>query len=471
MLYGPPPDPRQILLDLSFGQAPLAWMLTIGIALLVLALAWRLRALPLTVRYLLFISGLAIAMTAPLALVLEGTVYGSWPTIDKAGSYLFYGEGVHLSLFQDPLQNPALKLIGVHVGHLFLVQALDLFLTPHGAFNALSLLLPLAGWFCAWLLFVEVGAKARWALVFAMPFGMGLHVFRDLNWATIEKAAIFGLPLYLFMLLRAQRRGGLWIPLCGICFALMSWLNIYLGLLNGPLSALFLLRERDRRSLAAVLASFIAALPLVLLQGQLMEDAGAMAEPLRFLKERAALDVFSLWPPGWVRLEWWRSLDLPMLALGLWGLWRHRRERVVQHLACIINVFFVLSIGPCLFGLPDNGVVNPLFMILWQYVPGFWRVAKPEFFFEVSYLGLLGAGAVSLSSPRGVVELDASASGEALASRDWRWIALFAWAIFSWVLLVRSHPAFPGFTEPVEVGLSSAWQQQVFEGSKEAGTD
>jgi hypothetical protein len=457
MLYGPPPDPRQVSLDLGPLDAPMAWAACLALAALLVLMGTRIHRLPRDLRAFLVMLGIALGLTAPLAGVLDAVVYGAWPTIDKAGSFLFYGEGVHRSLWTDPLGDPALRLIGAHVGHFWLVAFFDtcFFLSPHGAFNALALLLPVLAWFCAWKLFVELGASPRAALLLAFPFAMGLHVFRDLNWATVEKAAVFGVPIYLFTLLRAWRRGGAWIWICGATFAGAAFVNLYLGLLNAPCAALFLLAKRDRRALAAVGASALFALPLVTLQATLLHGAGELAEPERFLRERAALDILSLWPPRWVRLEVWRALNLPAVSLGVWAGIRRFRESDARWALAGILLFFVISLGPCLSGLPDEGVPNPVYMAAWRLLPGFWRLAKPEFLFEASYLGLLALAALE--------------AGRWLrpGTRAGRWgpPLILAVLLLAWILSVRGHPAFPGFSAPVDVSLSPRWAERVFEPS------
>ena len=242
-LIGPPPDPRQVLLDLGPGAAPEAWGVCLGVGVALVATALLARRLPQVYRFFLGILGQVVLLTAPLAGVLDRAVYGAWPGVDKTGSYLFYLDGVHIRALLHPvtsLSDPAVKLIGVHTGHLWVTAFFDLFLTPLGAFNAQAILWPALAWFAAWLLLQEMGS-ARWpALLMGLPFGMGLHVFRDLHWSTIEKAAVCGVPFFLWALLRAWRRGGAWHVAAAMTFLLGAWVNVYVGLLNGILALLFL---------------------------------------------------------------------------------------------------------------------------------------------------------------------------------------------------------------------------------------
>ena len=151
------------------------------------------------VRAWLFCFGQTLALTAPLGLMISQGVYGDFPTIDKAGSYLYYQDGVHIRSLLHPiasLNDCAVQLIGVHMGHLWLDQFFDLFLSGYAPFNAQALLFPALAWWCCSLFFRELGADWRAAIATSLPFGLTLHIFRDLNWYTIEKAAIFLLPLY-----------------------------------------------------------------------------------------------------------------------------------------------------------------------------------------------------------------------------------------------------------------------------------
>ena len=188
-MYGPPADPRQRIAPVEIFDAPEAYVFCILLGIAVsLAALWR--APNVRVRAAFFILGQSILLTAPLAAFLDTWMYGSYPTIDKAGSMVFYLDGVHLRMVSSPiasLHDPAARLIGVHVGHLWVTELFDLFLSPMGAFNAQAFFYPALGWYCAWLLFDEVTEKPRVSMLMAFPFGMGLHVFRDLNWYTIEK--------------------------------------------------------------------------------------------------------------------------------------------------------------------------------------------------------------------------------------------------------------------------------------------
>ncbi len=121
----------------------------------IVSLLVRWKSLPLSSRCGLFILGQTIILTAPLFYFLDDFMYGSFPTIDKAGSMAFYLDGLHQRIMSNPIdaiQDPGARLIGVHVGHLWVTQLFDVGLTPVGAFNLQALLYPALAWWMACLL-------------------------------------------------------------------------------------------------------------------------------------------------------------------------------------------------------------------------------------------------------------------------------------------------------------------------------
>lgn len=431
-LYGPPPDPRQVLVDTSLLAHPGPWIACIAVGVGLAAWAGPRRVLP-------FVAGLTVALTAPLAWYLPTYVYGAFPTIDKAGSLLFYLDGVHTRLFHP--DDPALRLIGVHVGHLWITAAFDLVLEPFAAFTAQGLLNLVLAWATAtWFLHRLCGRRAV-ALLLAFPFAMNLHQFRDLNWYTIEKTSIFWLPTYGLALLHAgrnpagrepppPRRAALLLPAAALFGAFFT--NIYLGMLCSLLGAWRFLVGSPRERLAVVISA-IAPLPLVAYQWRLMHGAASLATPEQFLTERAVLDVVELFPPRWNRLEGWRAVNLVALGLGLLGA---RRPAARSWLA-LAAIALVISLGPA---------HNPLYLLLFEAVPGFWRVAKPETFFHLAWLCLLASAAIELTARH---------------PRDRALMALAALFAGGWVAGVRMHAVFPQFSLPVAVHLADDWQQAL----------
>ncbi len=447
-MYGPPPSPRQVEIAASVGDLPEAWLasLLVGVVLVAVGL-WLQRRNEMGAAALVIL-GHVLALTAPATALLERSIWGAWPTVDKAGSFLFYLDGVQWRPFSaGALDDPSLALIGIHVGHLWITALLDLVLSTHGAFNAQALLQVVLAWFCGWLLMRDLQARPWPALLASFPFAMGLHVFRDVNFYTIEKSAVFGIPLFLWAMNRARTRGGWWIAAAALALLGGALINWYLALVCVAFLGLWLLGAHDKRSLAtAGLCSLVIA-PLVVFQALLLHDAGALSDPQRFLWERSALDVLSIWPPEWYHLELWRALNLPLMLLGAWSLWRLRDRTEARFGAAVVVTLGLLALGPMLIGEQGAGVPNPVFWAAWKLIPGFWRVARPEFLFEGAWLCLLVAAALAIGRWR--------------LSRG-AMLSLHALLLMGWIWGVRSHPAYPGFCEPVEVELSPTWEDGVF---------
>lgn len=451
-LYGPPPDPAQQLVPLDLASEPVGWALSLAFALAFVGLAC-VRRLPAGLRALSLCLGLSAGLTAPFLGLSQRYVIGSWPTIDKTGSLLFYLEGVHRTLTFHPIAaigDPAARLIGVHVGHLWITALLDLFVEPFAAFNLHGLLNVALGWWAAALLMRELWGRWDSALVAAFPFGMGLHVFRDLNWYTIEKSSVLWLALFAWALARAWRGGRYGALVAGLLYASTAFVNWYLALVGAAGAALLLLcqvlgrglRDPGTRRLAwACAACVLAVSPLLALQMALLHGPQTLGDPELFLRERAALDSFSLSPARWNRLEIYRALNLPLLALGLLSLLQQRRDGRALSLGVVAALLFALSLGPSL----GPELQNPLYMAVHRAIPGFWRVAKPEVFFEGSYLALLclaGLGLSRLAPP-----------GRAL------WLLPILAA--GWLLVVRSHPVYPPMSRFVPTQLAPEWQRAL----------
>jgi len=411
-----------------------------------------------------FICGQVIALTAPISAHLDVFIVGKFPTTDKYGSLAFYLDGVHHRLLTDPvgsLQDPAARLIGVHMGHLWVTEFFDLWMTPEGAVNLQALLYPMLAWGCAALLFREAGARLSWSILMAHPFAMGLHLFRDLNCYTIEKSAIFWLPLFTWSLLRTHRSGGLWSLLSGLIYVLMSWMNLYLGAVGAMLAALVCLpiwfgwlknlpkgRWRPPPLVLALIACVLLSLPLLLWQHALSSGPDALGSPEAF-KARAAADRLQLWPLEWNRLSWWRALSPLALLLIALGSTRLGREPLAR--CALIGVIGLTALA---FGPEIGGLLNPIDWAAREGIPGFWRAAKPETFFQGSWLLLLGLGALGMSQ---------------IESPRWVLAGLYMAMIATWLVGVRSHGVYPSMFEKTEIYLAPDWAEQVF-GSPEEGT-
>jgi hypothetical protein len=448
-MYGPPPDPRQLTLLYTLGDDGWRYAICLIICLALSGVA-MIRRLPPELRLLSFIIGQVALLTAPFAATMTEAVYGSFPTIDKSGSLLFYLDGVHQRVLLSPLDavnDPAARLIGAHVGHLWLTALFDVVLEPFAAFNAQAMFNLCLGWWAAALWARALGASWTAAALLGAPFGMGLHVFRDLNWYTIEKSAVGWLALYAWATLNAARRGGAaWVAAASALFFVSAFMNWYWAMVEaaGLVAVTVSFAARDprgvvlRRLVSVGLGSIVAASPLVALQLALLQGPQTLGDPERFLIERAALDSVSLWPPLWNRLELTRALSLPVILLAAWAARTRRAEAETWALITLAGALLALSLGPVI--LP--GVPNPAYFAARAVVPGFWRIAKPEVFFEGVYLALIGLAAV------------------ACRGRDApRWLYPI-WAL-AWLMIVRTHPVYPGFSAPIEQRLAPDWAEHV----------
>jgi hypothetical protein len=427
-------------------------MLSLAVGATLVALGWRKRWLAL------WIPGLVVLLTAP-ALGLSATaIWGHYPTIDKAGSLHFYGLGAHFSCFD--LGAEATRLIGVSMGHLWVTQALDAAtawlddrsLPGFAAMNLHGLLNLALGWYVAARLCEEAGAGREAAVVAGFSYGMGLHAFRDLNWYTIEKSGAAWLALYAWALLRAHKRGGGWIFAAAAAYLWAFFYNSYWGVLGAVLAGLALI-VGNRHVWLAVGASALAGLPLVWTQiGGLANES--LPQPAAFA-ERAALDVLTLWPPEWNRLELWRALD-PVLvfsaAFGACNAWVGRRRRGTAESATDAGARPVAAVRDADAGEGGDDQHNQATKLRWLTaailgltvlalgpgtplwtafcaLPGMWRFAKPETFFHLVVLGMAVLAATELGRR---------------SNRAVRAAAVVQVAL--WFALVRMHEVYPAFS-------------------------
>jgi len=464
---GPPPDPRIVSLPTGLADDPSGHALCIGLALVALGVAWRCRSSVFRGAW----AGLAVvvAFTSPWLAWTTRAWFGDFPTIDKEGSLLFFLDGVHLRLYLHPLSAPAddaVRLIGVHAGHLWVTEALATVLGPMGAFNAQWLLQAGLGWAAAaWAISVlterrDGGVRPWVAWVAAFPFGMGLHLFRDLNWTTVEKGGVAFIPLFIGCWVRSVRHGGWWTLAAAGTYLAMALYNLYFAVVCAVLGAVYLgvealprLGERRLKQVGMVaLGCALVGVPVALAQLAIQAGGPALATPERFLWERAALDGFTLVPLRWNRLEVWRACNPVAVGLAMVGAWHGRRDPRVWRALVLGGVLFVVSLGPVL--LPGDSpreptLTNPVYMALHAVVPGFWRLAKPEVFFQPVWLLTLVGAALGLQH---------------VARRSCKNAVVLAVLLLAvWWPLVRGHAHFPGLSAPLDSALDPRWQDRVFE--------
>jgi hypothetical protein len=356
-------------------DVPGAWLLcaVLGVALLWLGRRSRLAAA----------AGGVVLLTAPATGLVARAVWGHYPTIDKAGSLHFYGEGAHWHAFD--VTWPSTQLIGMSMGHLWVTALLDLVLPAFGAMNAQALLNLVLGWWLGARLVEATGTPRAWSLVAAFPLGLGLHALRDINWYTIEKSGLWPLTLYALLLVTAHRRGGGSVLAAGAAYAWAFFYNAYWGVLGALVGGAALLVGNPRSRLA-VAVSALGALPLVFAQLPALDNA--QLPPREAFAERAALDVLAPFGgeglgPNWNRIPLLAALDLPVTVAALAGAalalaaLRRPGPRAWSGPALVL--------GAVLAALLACGPVTPLWGVF-SALPGMWRLAKPETFFHLTVL-------------------------------------------------------------------------------------
>jgi len=419
-------------------EEPLAWLFSVALGLAIslggLRTGWR-----ESTRALFFCLGQTILLTAPLAGHLQPDLFGAFPTVDKTGSIAFYLDGLHRRLLFHPIQSlsdPAVQLIGIHACHLWVSELFDLFLSTAGAFNIQAIVYPTLGWWCGALLAREVGTDWPTAIALAFGFGMGLHVFADLNWYTVEKAAVFTLALYAYCLVRTMNGSpkGHWLTALAWSFTLL--INLYFALVAAMGTALLCLISREKAVLRASVTTALVGLPLVGYQLALLSAGTQPADADAYLHLRAAQDVLDIGKLAWNRLELWRSVDLVLVVAALCGAYRSHKKRRVRAAIALFLALSYFSLGPFL----APGIPNPGWQAVRSFTPGLWRLSEPEVFFQGSVLMLIVVAAAGLGKGR----------------RLW----LYPVCVACWVFTVRSHPAFPGYSEFKAPRLSPTWHLQ-----------
>lgn len=421
-LYGPPTDPAEVAV--VAGVAAWVFSLITGVLCAALGVWLQRRSRYFEDRYdlggsWLVVLGACILLTTPALGMLGSAVWGHYPTIDKAGSLHFYGLGAHFGAFDT--SEPATRLIGVSMGHLWFTQLVQwASLNQLPAYVAMNLqgMFNLA--FAAWVtsrICREFGAGVWASLLAGLPVGLGLHQLRDLNWYTIEKSGTGWLFLFVWMIVLADRRAMGFSVAAPIAYVWAFFYNSYWGVVGAVFAGLALpLLSRPGRF--AVGFSALAGLPLVLLQLPALNNEQLPA-PEAFA-ERAALDVLSL--TQWNRLELWAALDVIAFAAAAAYFWRAVQARNRRALAAV-----ALLVGPLLLAF---GPATPVWTVF-SALPGMWRFSKPETFFHLVVLGSAVLAALTYAK-----------------LRFRTLVSVAALQIVWWLLLVRAHPVYPGFSAP-----------------------
>lgn len=359
--------------------------------------------------------GTVVVVTTPWISTLHKAVIGSYPTIDKEGSLLFFEHGVHHLWFtapEIPLNETGLTLIGLHVGHLWVTELFHLFVPTFVAFNLQMMLhlglnvLSVLFWLDGWKSLKEKEWQ-KW--IIAIVIGAQLHVFRDIHWYTIEKSALFPLFLFWGVLVRLYKSDvgtqqsihWSWLPLC---YGFAGLYNFYWAILLPFVSLAYtdvgLFNTKSKR-LKGLMGCIVIGLFMGWAQLSIQSTAQYFAEGSEFQK-RAALDIFDVSSLDWNRMGFWKPLNPIILSMGLLVIGTkfqqfkvdttsHENADGVQYttrfnisewtlLLSMGILTTLLSMGPNI----TSTIVNPIY-IGFQWLPGMWRFAKPEIFLLIPY--------------------------------------------------------------------------------------
>ena len=417
---GPPIDKREIL----YIPTMYDHMSTITIALLLLYLAyraWQKQKYISNLNLLLISIATVCICTSPWLAISTKYVIGAYPTIDKEGSFLFYQNGVHVRALLHPIDSLAdksVQLIGFHMGHLWINQFFDVFVSNYAVCN-LQVLANLAlNLYSCYLLFetqqtlytendsvsghipnsiANRRTHISWSLfIVSVCFSLQLHILRDIHWYTVEKSAMY--PIFLFwreILLLEKRQTNRY--LLGIYYFFATYINFYWGIVLGILGALYTIKTAIQKNKPLNLYKNMAiciCIGMVIGIYQMLLQKTPFATQEEFAV-RASLDIFDIVHLDWNRMGFWRAIH-PLILLFAGGtvagtLHKKIKEKSIQYnaldkktldmvfLLITAIIFAFLSFGPTIYGY-----TNPIYWLFSQ-LPGMWRFAKPEIFFFIPY--------------------------------------------------------------------------------------
>ena len=180
---------------------------------------------------------------------------------------------------------------------------------------------------------------------------------------------------------------------------------------------------------------FVFGIFIAAYQQRLTSNGPLFAHSDQFL-QRASLDRFSIWPLSWNRLPWFVSIS-PLLLAGL--IWGGVQKQLNGKYLLVSLLFFLLSLGPDL----GNSIPNPVYLAL-NSVPSFWRFAKPEAFFFVSFVGILSI-LIHIKSNR----MTLAVVGILIS--------------IQWFSIIRKQKEYPSYMSvPIETTLPKNWERRIF---------
>ena len=324
-------------------------------------------------REFLFLSLFFFIFSFPLfgMCLVPDAIVGAYPTIDKQGSLFFYQQGVHVKSIVAPIasmQEQGVQLIGFHMGHHWITASFDLFFSLSTAYNLHILfnfyLSTVSMWMLLWL--QDSQEKKIWLRIgVSLLFGCGIHSYVDAHWYTIEKSALYTLPLLIICIQYIKKP--FWT---GIALFITAYINLYFGILSGMLFLIYILFHRSqwRQGIGILFTGII----VLLYQRTLMQYTPTIATPEMYIEQRARFDALHLFSFDWARIP----LYLVINPVVLWLAYKSTKKHIWEKIT--FSLFFLLSIGPYLY----HDFTNPIYW-LFHKIPFMWRFSEPEIFFHI----------------------------------------------------------------------------------------
>jgi hypothetical protein len=368
---GPPVDPRQI--DVLY-PTYIWWISLLPMIIITMVLRHTKKNIHRELLLLILIFFISSFPLFGMCFVTD-SIIGAYPTIDKNGSLFFYSQGVHITSLLSPIEamnHNGVQLIGFHMGHHWITQFFNYFFPLSIAYNIHILFNFLLSTISMWTLLWLQDAKPQkiWMRIgLSLLFGCGVHSYVDAQWYTIEKSALYTLPMFYICLVYIKKP-----LLTGIVFFLSAYINLYFAIMNGMFILIYLSFHREQWK--QFIGISITAVIVLLYQSTLMKYSDTLATPEMYLEQRAAFDALHIFSLDWARIP----LFLVINPVVLWVGFRSKGKHSWEISACLL--FFLLSIGPYVY----PNVWNPVYWLFTQKIPFMWRFSEPEIFFHFCLL-------------------------------------------------------------------------------------
>lgn len=318
------------------------------------------------------------------------------------------------------------------------VLGLPLFFATYNpilSYNFVFLAALILSGFNAYLLAYDVTKQRGGALVAGFAFAFWAYKFNHIS--HVNLITLQWLPLVFFALRRSFRQDGFTFPiLFAVTFllqALSSWYTALMTMLVVALYAVYVLLFRraewkTRRVIILAIFFALALIPIIIIARPYFQVSGEMqfaralseaerfsATPLSFLSVSAFNVLYQNLLPKAVGEALFPGALLALLALFGLGKKSLLADRAFWIFAIVI--FGIIAFGPVMRLAPSLAIPSPLYLVLYEFVPGVQGTRAPARFFVVGMLGLVllaanGFGSLTKNrSARAQIILTASALG------------------------------------------------------------